>query len=307
MNICFWFEKKETQRLQQTIAQLINLYGKLTMEYYTSSLGDVSCVVDGKKLTFVPKEKIKEMSFDAIIFVGAENVREKVQEECFSLGIDDSKVIYDFEACIPAFSITKSNKLHRSKISILSINSWGNKLYQRFCIPVQSPFIDCVMSTTDWMNFLINPEEHLSRELLPDGKFTNADGVEIPVFRMGKDGLRVYMPCETDANQIPTQWRERTALINWRDILIMMYTDSPEILDRFDHLPYGKKICFTSFESNLDSAFYLPQEKDKEGRTIPLWSAVDRLAETEQPTYDLWDMLLYGRRTHLRYVSDIHA
>ena len=77
----------------------------------------------------------------------------------------------------------------------------------------------------------------------------------------------------------------------------MTYTDSPEVLERFDRLPYRRKICFTSFESQLGSAFYLPPVEDEEGEDMSLWASVDELTKSPKPYYDLWDMLLYGRKT----------
>ena len=74
-----------------------------------------------------------------------------------------------------------------------------------------------------------------------------------------------------------------------------MYTDSKEVLQRFERLPFGKKVCFVPFESDLPSAF--PFDRNKLGIKIPTWDMATRIANGSVLVYDLWDMLLYGKKT----------
>ena len=113
-------------------------------------------------------------------------------------------------------------------------------LCQSFRLPYLSPFIESVMTTEDWLTFLQVPQAHLSRELIYHEKIGTADGREFPVFRMGEEGLKVYFLYETDVEKIRRDWPERVKGINWGDLLLMMYTETPEYLDRFDRLPYGR-------------------------------------------------------------------
>ena len=92
---------------------------------------------------------------------------------------------------------------------------------------------------------------------------------------MGEGGFKVYMLYETNVEKIRREWLERVNTINCKDLLVMMYMEFPKVLDRFDRLPYGKKIWFTSFESRLDSAFYLPKEQEEDGEELPLWALAD--------------------------------
>ena len=74
-----------------------------------------------------------------------------------------------------------------------------------------------------------------------------------------------------------------------------MFTESPEVLAEFDKLPFSKKICFVNFESDLDSAYFLDNKKYNE----PLWRMSNLTALGAVNFYDMWDMLLYGKKTPL--------
>ena len=85
--------------------------------------------------------------------------------------------------------------------------------------------------------------------------------------------------------------------INWYNLMIVMYTDDEAVLKRFDRLPFCKKVCFVHFKSYLPSAFSF--DRDKLGIDLPTWDVADRIANGSTLVYDLWDMLLYGKRTSI--------
>lgn len=74
------------------------------------------------------------------------------------------------------------------------------------------------------------------------------------------------------------------------------YTESEEILQAFDTLPYGKKVCFVPFKSDLNSAWYINPEI-KHG--VEFWDIVNRFGNSDPFYYDPFDMLLYGKKTPL--------
>lgn len=75
-----------------------------------------------------------------------------------------------------------------------------------------------------------------------------------------------------------------------------MYTENPEVLNKFDKLPYNKKVCFVPFKSDLESAFYIDAEKYSDE---PFGHLVNLSATGALNFYDMWDMLLYGKKTPL--------
>ena len=93
------------------------------------------------------------------------------------------------------------------------------------------------------------------------------------------------------------KWYSRKNRINWYNLFVTMHTESQEILETFDALPYGKKVCFVPFKSDLNSAWYINPEIQKDitfGRRVHLFARGDYPAY-----YDPFDMLLYGKKTPL--------
>ena len=76
-----------------------------------------------------------------------------------------------------------------------------------------------------------------------------------------------------------------------------MYTESEEILKEFNALPYGKKACFVPFKSDLDSAWYINPDIRKDAQTFT--RIINYFAMGYPFYYDVFDMLLYGKKTQL--------
>ena len=92
------------------------------------------------------------------------------------------------------------------------------------------------------------------------------------------------------------KWEERKKRINWYNVIPVIYTSDQNILEEFDDLPFAKKICFVSFKSNKDSAYYLDKKLDNNKE---LGDLVNRFGlGYNQYNYDLWDMFLYGKKSY---------
>ena len=75
-----------------------------------------------------------------------------------------------------------------------------------------------------------------------------------------------------------------------------MHTSSPAVLERFDCLPYAKKVCFVPFETELESGFYV----DPKYCGGNLLHASEGIITGEVAAYDVWDLLLYGKKTPIK-------
>ena len=82
--------------------------------------------------------------------------------------------------------------------------------------------------------------------------------------------------------------------INWFNLLVVMYTENPSILAKFDNLPYVKKVCFVPFKTDLESGFYIDPEYYY---GYELKNAVQAVATGA--FFDVWDILLYSEKKPL--------
>ena len=118
--------------------------------------------------------------------------------------------------------------------------------------------------------------------------------IDYPVYQIGDTAWE--MNHYGDANVAYRKWCERSFRINWFNVIAVMHTKNPEILAEFDKLPFTKKVCFVPFKTNLESGFYVNSEKYK---GVEFWDIINRIAMGSIIAYDIWDMLIYGKKTPL--------
>ena len=261
---------------------------------------DILRIIAPQGITFngvknISKEDLKNIDYDLILVAGQNASLVPILKDAETLGIDENKIVLDRTVCIPLFTLEKYNKLRRSKLSILSMNCFAGLLYHRFGLPFLTPTINMFTSDESFINFLKNPMQAVKSEL----KFfctgrNEILNIDYPVYNIG--GVEWRMNHYSDANFAYRKWCERSFKINWFNVLPVMYTENPEILAEFDTLPFSKKVCFVPFETDLDSGFYInPKQYPEE----PFWRIVNLTAMGAIINYDIWDMLLYGKKTPL--------
>lgn len=243
----------------------------------------------------ISKEDLKNLDYDLILVAGQHSLLVPILKDAETLDIDEDKIVLDRTVCIPLFTLEKYKKLRRSKISILSMNCFGGFTYHRFGLPFLSPTINMFASEEDFLKFLKNPIQNVKAELkFVRNKRNNDLQIDYPVYKIGE--IEWNMNHYGDANFAYRKWIERSFKINWFNVLAVMYTENPEILAEFDKLPYAKKVCFVPFETDSDCGFYINVNKYK---NLKFWDIVNRNAMGSIIEYDIWDMLLYGKKTPL--------
>ena len=298
MRVVIWFQSPHFQVLSFALGVLNRRYGS------TSVLGltNVPPAVNMKNKVFgaaIEKSDLTSIEYDIIIVSGQDTSLPPVLAEALMLGIDTDKIVLDRTVCIPGFSLEKYQKLRRSRLSILSQNCWGGLIYHSFGLQFLSPTINLYAPDRDFLKMLNDPRLHLDSELRFYGtNFDDDSKRDYPIMTLGSSKLHmIHYDDEISARR---KWEDRRLRINWYNLLVMMYTEKSEVLAEFDRLPFGKKVCFVPFESDLDSAFYIPPELV---RRRNFYEAVNDLASNKIFCFDLWDMLFYGLRTPLKINS----
>ena len=208
--------------------------------------------------------------------------------------LDTEKILGDWIVCIPGFTLQKYRQLQRSQLSIFAMNCFGGIISHKLGLRILSPFFNLRTDTEeDFLRFLKHPRIYIEEDL--DFKETRPSSDFIsPVYSIGD--MTLWMVHSKDFDEAVKKWNERKQRINWHNIIAIMDTNKPEILEKFDAIPYGKKVCFVPFKSSLYSAFYIHPKFTKDG---VFTGVISELAEIVPQYYDVFDMLLYGKKTQL--------
>lgn len=155
---------------------------------------------------------------------------------------------------------SERQKLKNHNFTILSQNCIGGVIYSDLGEKFLSPTVNLYMDSLDFIKFLENIEYYLNIEKM---EFTKS---EYPIGYL--EDLIIHFVHYKNAREAQEKWNERKKRINWENLFVIM-TDrdgcNPEIMHRFDKLPYKNKIMFTHQKEKYDWAIYLKRyEKEKE-------------------------------------------
>lgn len=213
-----------------------------------------------------------------------------------SINLDVEKLLGDWIVCIPGFTLQKYRQLQRSKLSIFSMNCFGGLISHTLGLRTFSPFFNLRTDTEeDFFRFLKHPRIYIEEDLeFKESRFMSEENHYSPVYSIGD--VTIWMVHYKDFDEAVAKWNERKQRINWFNVIAIMDTNKPELLEKFDAIPYGKKVCFVPFKSSLDSAFYIDSKFTKDGAFT---AVIAKLAQVVPFYYDVFDMLLYGKKTPL--------
>ena len=292
LKIILWVESNiRIGDLADALTNLKNTHGNLHI------VGMVA--PEGVTLSTIPKieqEEMKKLKYDIVLIANETASLPQIIKKTAYLKIPLYKFVLARTACIPNFTVDKYKKLLRSSLSILSMNCFGVFCYHRFGFPFLTPTINMFAATEeDFLKFLEDPKKNVNAEPILQGMGHNDNlDIDYPIFKIG-DCVWHFNHYD-DVEFAKEKWIERSKRINWKNILPVMYTENPEILKRFDRLPFSKKVCFINFETNLKSGFFVDCSKYKKSE---FWEVVNAIAMGKINVYDMWDMLLCGKKTLL--------
>lgn len=159
-------------------------------------------------------------------------------------------------------------------------------------LKVRSPFFNMWESDKEFVEFLKNSRHILKEEklLFCRTAYNESLKIDYPIYDLA--GMRLYMNHYPDREKAESKWYERIERINWNNLFVMMYSDDLYCIEEFSKLIYGKKICFTSLDTDIPYTFYIPLEKV--GSQKMLWQIVNGSAVGQYKLYDKIELLLSG-------------
>ena len=261
----------------------------------------VNNILFGKKLRYINESSLKDFNNICIVAIGGKSLgMNAIYNKAAILGIDTNYILCDWIVCLPGFSIDKYYALRSSDISIISSNCFGGMISHLLGFKFNSPFVNLFLTERDFIKFLKDPLTYVDEKLIYMGKEIDRSGeFDFPVCKLGD--INIHMNHYKTFAEATQKWYDRIRRINWFNLCVEMFTDDPNILEEFDKLPYGKKICFTSFKSKIHSAYYInPELFPLADKNFPLSDLVIYHAINPYQ-YDIFDMLLYGKKTEIRF------
>lgn len=166
-----------------------------------------------------------------------------------------------------------------------------------------SPFINMFEHDEDYIRLVNNLEYYLALKLRFERMgYNSVLEINYPICKLGD--VELHFNHYVSMEEVEQKWYERIQRINWDNLFIMMFTESRQSLERFDCLPYNKKVCFVPFESLVQSAFYLQVKSRKGMEDVPFWEIVCKTASGPLHDYDLIELLSQGTHKHGRYYVD---
>lgn len=233
---------------------------------------------------------------DVLLVVGAKQVgMSDVVKAARRLKLSEDKLLGDWIVCIPGFTLDKYRRLQRSRLSIFAMNCFGGLISNTLGLPFRSPTVNMFFREEDFMKFLRTLPACLDEKLtLKATRFDKGTELNYPVVTLGN--VDIHMNHYSDFDEAVKIWNRRKARINPHNLFVTAYTENEDIAREFDALPFGKKVCFVPFKSDLDSAWYINPEV-KPG--LEFWDIVNHFGWGRIFFYDVFDMLLYGKKTPL--------
>lgn len=196
---------------------------------------------------FIPKSNIMDLDFDLICIMAYESTYKSILTEAISLGIPN-EIIFSYRVLLnDNLDMNKYAQLKKNPPTIFANQCFGGLAYHNLDLPFTSPFINMFLLPEDYFKFLETPRKyinatpyfsHMQLEIHTNKLF--------PVARC--DDILLYFNHSSNIEEALTCWNRRKARIDWDNILISFASICEADIERFEHIPYKKKVCLTTLD-----------------------------------------------------------
>lgn len=254
----------------------IAVRGVVSLETYVRS-------IDGYEL--LQREKVAEIEFDYIIIMAVGQNAKEIRKYILEHDISHEKIILGEVFGIPCFDFSKYVEVLRSHVSIVADCCFGGCIYNCLKIQFLSPFINISIDNANYIKLLEDFDHYMDKQLEQDKDMSVYYG--FPIGRL--DDVLICFPHEGSFKEAEIRWNKRKKRINVENIWVTMRIDDDmEMAERFDALPFEKKVGFSSVPIERDSVYYLPDYHIERKRGIhPLWYEIN-----SHP--DFWEYVVHG-------------
>lgn len=165
--------------------------------------------------------------------------------------------------------------LKNRNFTVISDNCWGNFLYQDFGIEYQSPFVGLFIFSPDYIELLENFDELMASELSFIPAETSKYAKQLrewntlgtyPIATLS-ERVEIHFLHYHNEKEAKDKWNRRKKRIDKKNLLVKFCDRdlcTPDLIKRFDNLPFKHKICFTAKPYPFPSVVALTHESGKE-------------------------------------------
>ncbi|SEA10560.1 Uncharacterized protein, DUF1919 family [Pseudobutyrivibrio sp. ACV-2] len=264
---------------------------------YFETKGDIKVIaITGNEdaVTFYGYKYINKMDINAedydLVIIMAKSVTE-IKNEAIKVGFPERKIIFYPVLRYPDLKFDDLKKLINNVPSIFSMNCWGGIVYHRLGLEFKSPFINMFLEEGDYIKFLGEPKHYIETNLEVIEYLYNKDlDINYPVCLC--DDIKLFFNHYSSYEQALFCWNKRKKRIEWNNLFVTMYTNNEDIIRKFYELPYKKKVCFTSLNTEKNDSIYLKRKADEE-----YYKTVSSVAWGKNPEIDIIQLLLHGSKS----------
>lgn len=144
----------------------------------------------------------------------------------------------------------KKNRLNLrvDDFTVISSNCWGGILYKDLGLRYQSPFVNMYMFCECFLKVTSDLPKYLSQPLIfiESSKYLPGKKITYPLGLLGD--AEIHFIHSDSKDEMKERWNERVKRVNYDKMIVAMTERdgcSPELIQRFDNLPFEHKFCFT--------------------------------------------------------------
>ncbi len=291
--VILWLAGMELNELDENIDKLFHSMDGIEVAG-VSSRPEQMDLCEALDVPVITAQDLYESDVDYILMCGANEKYIDSIDYLKKLGVQEERLLPEHVADICGFTPERYHAIRRIRPTIFSISCFAGYVYHRFAMPFYSPTINMFQSADSFLQFAGHLRECCEKPIRLSGTgYDDNLKAEYPIYHIG-ERVEIHMNHYHDTEIAEKKWRERVKRINWDHVVLVMYTEKPEVLEAFDDLPVTgienvKKICFVSFPSEKKCAYYIPLERLT--RKMELWDAVNNIGGGRIRLFDMFEMM----------------
>lgn len=174
----------------------------------------------------------------------------EIFEELLLLGIDKKKILVSKILYIPYFNWKKYLKIQKSDLSIICNNCVGGIIYNTLGLECKSPCKNLAIPEDSFLKLVHNLEYYMPLKLeFKRWQIDPHSEKDFPV--MSLNDIEIWCNHDLSINEARDKWERRKKKINYKNIILIMYTENDKVGETFLKIKKYRKILFVPEISEL--------------------------------------------------------